>query len=75
MEIYIPRFFNAPAQSFFLFGPRGTGKSTYLRKNYPDALWVDLLAGRVIRKTLHPFLPAELENYPFEISVKLDFYQ
>ncbi len=29
--------------SFFLFGPRGTGKSYLLRKRYPDALYLDLL--------------------------------
>jgi predicted AAA+ superfamily ATPase len=139
MEEYIPRLFSAPKQSFFLFGPRGTGKSTYLRKHYRDALWidllkpdefrkfsarpeilielvhanqekneivideiqkvpallpaihslieeklnkkfiltgssarklkksgVDLLAGRVIKKTFHPFMLAELKNYSFE---------
>lgn len=38
-----PRFFRPPAASFFLFGPRGTGKSTWARGAYPDALWVDLL--------------------------------
>jgi predicted AAA+ superfamily ATPase len=139
MEEYIPRIFSVPAQSFFLFGPRGTGKSTYLRKHFPDALWidllkpdqfrrfsakpeilielvhanrekrdivideiqkvpellpaihslieekldrnfiltgsnarklkrsgVDLLAGRVLRKTLHPFILSELKDYSFE---------
>jgi len=30
-------------QSFFLFGPRGTGKTTFLRKNFPKALYFDLL--------------------------------
>ena len=39
----IPRFFKAPSQSFFLFGPRGTGKSTWLKNRYPNALWIDLL--------------------------------
>ena len=29
--------------SFFLFGPRGTGKSTWLHDNFPDAIVVDLL--------------------------------
>lgn len=33
----------SPAHSFFLFGPRGTGKSTWLRQVLPDALWFDLL--------------------------------
>jgi len=49
MESYIPRFFKAPDQSFFLFGPRGTGKSTFLQRHYPDALWVDLLKPDVFR--------------------------
>jgi len=29
--------------NFFLFGPRGTGKTTWLRQNFPGALWLDLL--------------------------------
>ncbi|HFE37736.1 MAG TPA: ATP-binding protein [Gammaproteobacteria bacterium] len=37
------RFFQPPASSYLLFGPRGTGKSTFLRETYPDSLWVDLL--------------------------------
>ena len=32
-----------PGHSFFLFGPRGTGKTTWLRHVLPDALWFDLL--------------------------------
>lgn len=32
-----------PERSFFLFGPRGTGKTTWLRQALPDALWFDLL--------------------------------
>ena len=30
-------------QSFFLFGPRGTGKTTWLKQRFPDALYLDLL--------------------------------
>ena len=41
------RFFQPPRASFFLFGPRGTGKSTFLRQAFPDALWVDLLQPEV----------------------------
>jgi predicted AAA+ superfamily ATPase len=37
------RFFKVPTQSFFLFGPRGTGKSTWLHHVLPEALFVDLL--------------------------------
>ena len=43
MEMYIPRFLQLPDQHCFLFGPRGTGKSTFLRQQLPNALWVDLL--------------------------------
>lgn len=39
----IRRFFALPEQSFFLLGPRGTGKTTWLREQLPDALFVNLL--------------------------------
>ena len=32
-----------PKGSFFLLGPRGTGKSTWIRASVPSALWIDLL--------------------------------
>ena len=32
-----------PKHSFFLWGPRQTGKTTLLRSMYPNAHWVDLL--------------------------------
>jgi hypothetical protein len=38
----IGRFFELPRQGCFLFGPRGTGKSTWLRQALPTALWLDL---------------------------------
>lgn len=37
------RTISAPKASFFLFGPRGTGKSTWLRAQFPKALFFDLL--------------------------------
>jgi predicted AAA+ superfamily ATPase len=37
------RFLRGPAGSFFLFGPRGTGKSTWLREVRQGAIWIDLL--------------------------------
>lgn len=46
----ISRFFQVPGCSFFLFGPRGTGKSTWLRHRLPDALFVDLLEPGVYRE-------------------------
>ena len=38
-----PRILDPPKGSFFLFGPRGTGKSTWVRATFPDAHIVDLL--------------------------------
>src|SRR5713226_9204332 len=38
-----PRALNLPPRAFFLFGPRGTGKSTWLRSELPDARMIDLL--------------------------------
>ena len=39
----LKRFLRGPDSSFFLFGPRGTGKSTWLREARQGAIWVDLL--------------------------------
>ena len=39
----LPRLLQPPRQSFFLFGPRGTGKSTWVRQRFPKALRFDLL--------------------------------
>ena len=39
----IPRLLQRPDRSFFLFGPRGTGKSTWLKQVLPDAFRLDLL--------------------------------
>ena len=47
---YQLRFFRAPEQSFFLFGPRGTGKSSWIQHNFTDALVVDLLRPEVYRE-------------------------
>ena len=44
------RFCSTPEKSFFLFGPRGTGKSTWLRHELPDAVFVDLLKPDVYRE-------------------------
>lgn len=46
------RCFQKPEQSFFLFGPRGTGKSTLMKEIYKDALWIDLLRPEVLRSYL-----------------------
>lgn len=38
-----PRILRAPRGSFFLSGPRGTGKSTWVRAGFPRAHTIDLL--------------------------------
>lgn len=43
MTIMFTRRQMAPGSSFFLLGPRGTGKSTWLRTAFPQARWYDLL--------------------------------
>lgn len=43
MPAMYTRRYQLPERSFFLFGPRATGKSTWLRQVLPDALWFDLL--------------------------------
>ena len=50
MEVIIPRYFTPPQQHFFLFGPRGTGKSTFLKVTYPDAYTIDLLQPDTLRR-------------------------
>ncbi len=38
------RILTPPRQSFFLMGPRGAGKSTWLRSHFPNAHVIDLLS-------------------------------
>jgi predicted AAA+ superfamily ATPase len=40
----------AGRETFFLWGPRQTGKTTLLRQSYPDATWVDLLKADEYRR-------------------------
>lgn len=49
MEPY-SRFLHPPAGSFFLLGPRGTGKTTWARQQFPDALTVNLLQPETFRE-------------------------
>ncbi|EKE01835.1 MAG: hypothetical protein ACD_21C00038G0001 [uncultured bacterium] len=45
----IKRVFQDQPRSFFLFGPRGVGKSTWMREQYQGALWIDLLDPQTLR--------------------------
>ena len=49
MEL-IRRFLARSEDNFFLFGPRGTGKSTWISLTFPDALVVNLLEPDVFRR-------------------------
>jgi predicted AAA+ superfamily ATPase len=62
----LSRICNAPEQSFFLLGPRGTGKSTWLRTAFPDAHVIDLLSEEIYQRLLaNPgHFAAELRSVP-----------
>jgi predicted AAA+ superfamily ATPase len=47
-----PRNLKSPERTFFLFGPRGTGKTTWLRGEFPEAHWVNLLLERELVRFL-----------------------
>jgi len=46
MPVMFTRSTVLPSRTFFLFGPRGTGKTTWLRKTLPRAKWFDLVLDR-----------------------------
>ena len=46
----VPRFVPFPRGSFFLLGPRGTGKTTWLKECLPDAHFVNLLRPDLYRE-------------------------
>lgn len=48
-------------KSFFLFGPRATGKTTWLRRMFPEALYIDLLESETYNILLAS--PGRLEQY------------
>ncbi|MFH1012243.1 MAG: ATP-binding protein [Candidatus Peregrinibacteria bacterium] len=47
-------------KSFFLFGPRGTGKTTWLKTQFPKAVYLDLLEAELFNDLLAR--PQHLEN-------------
>ena len=55
------RFFKFPNVSFFLFGPRGCGKSTLIKKKYKKSLYIDLLLPDVFR--VYSAHPEKLRNF------------
>jgi len=49
------RLLPIPTQSIFLFGPRATGKSTWIHAHFPEAIFYDLLdTGEALRLNKEP---------------------
>jgi len=48
-------------KSFFLFGPRGTGKTTWVKTTFPKAVYLDLLEAELFNDLLAN--PQRLDNY------------
>ena len=68
MDAVFPRCLTLPASgaaTFFLWGPRQTGKSALLRQTYPEAFWVDLLKSETYRRyaTRPELLRLDLEHW------------
>jgi len=47
-------------KSFFLFGPRGTGKTAWVKHSFPKGIYIDLLESEVYTPLLAQ--PSRLEN-------------
>lgn len=74
---HIARLLNAPDRSFFLFGPRGTGKSTWLQESLPEAFVIDLLdASLFLELSMDPHrLEGLISSRPADSWVVLDEIQ
>jgi len=63
------RLLTPPDQSFFLFGPRGTGKSTWVKQTFPKAIYFDLLNARTYNELsadptrLGTYVPANFNDW------------
>ncbi|MBM4247620.1 MAG: ATP-binding protein [Deltaproteobacteria bacterium] len=77
MVARLRRLLEPPAGSFFLFGARGTGKSTWLRQHFASATYIDLLDERLFHSYLvDPGLLAHrLEALPRGARVVIDEIQ
>jgi predicted AAA+ superfamily ATPase len=72
-----PRLLKPPSQSFFLFGMRGAGKSTWVRQAFPQALQLDLLDERLFQSYLRDprLFGMELLRIPTGQTVVVDEIQ
>ena len=57
------------AKSFFLFGPRGTGKTTWVKSVFPKAIYIDLLEAELFNdllanpQRLGNFIPKDFQDW------------
>ena len=74
---HIERLFPEPESSYFLFGPRGTGKSTLAAMRHPNALLIDLRLHRErLRFTANPDeLISLVHGYPDGFVIVIDEIQ
>ncbi|MDJ0761368.1 MAG: ATP-binding protein [Myxococcota bacterium] len=67
---------SSPKQSFFLFGPRGTGKTTWVRHQLKDAIYIDLLdASHFTALSAYPNRLEDLVPANYEGHVVIDEIQ
>ena len=66
-KIIYDRALSFPEASFFLFGVRGSGKTSLLRQRFPDALYIDLLN----EETYQSYL-ADIKLFSQQINVFAD---
>jgi len=58
-----------PNKSFFLFGPRGTGKTTWVQSNFPNSVYIDLLEAGLFNdlianpQRLSNFIPPDFKDW------------
>jgi len=76
-HLELHRLLVPPEGSFFLFGARGTGKSTWLRRHYGDATYLDLLDEKLFHSLLVDpgLLAGRLEALPPGSRVVIDEIQ
>jgi len=76
-EFHVTRLLKVPDLSFFLFGPRGVGKTTWLKEVLPDASFFDLLDSSLfLELSRNPeTLEAMIGNRPKDSWVIIDEVQ
>lgn len=76
MEKYYSRYLSLEQYSCFIFGPRGTGKSTFLHHQIPDGIWVDLRSSDTFRRfNARPDLIKEMVRESQSKTIILDEIQ